>query len=576
MFDKKPQSVAQGAVPATAISTLNTGERKAFHYIGNIFDPDKHPIDDLHKYVVPQENELVFDVEQGMIYRAAHVDWQATLKTTLVPWRLTNIDEGNTVEQDWIFGLRGGPMLGEAILSIDFSVRPNVARVDSTIMRPGAAYAKLFLGNDVSENGKVISAQYDKSLNLLNSKVPTKLAEIVDRTNESIMTTGPFSVTENAEGLPDGKRATLVFYDVGGEYIPPAQPVMVQHTAYMRDHQVGIKYVTEIELLSPWFTNTSDKTRLIVPINVQLLAVELRAVVHYSDGSFQEWPVNGTKFNLYGLQEHRPTWPGQTSEPVLIYRFSADEQPAVAEPGNPDFKKRVYTLQAGDPIGAYTPKIYTYPQWDAAIGGYTLKHWLFDLDRKTRTDVTAFVRFNDQSPAFRPNSYGITQTLIFNLNLRDVAPTYESVIFIQHTDITLFRDVNGPGKRWDVNFSIDMPSFGGKTVVVKNNAAATTFNVSQGITDSRDIGTWLTQMYRAIKPSYDPRNEDKAPDPTHFDLMDDTGRKWRFAITDFNKDNPINIELQKGKTWFLSWVNKASSGAELQLGLTGVVVELSA
>ncbi|MNW12041.1 hypothetical protein D3C71_2096250 [compost metagenome] len=56
--------------------------------------------------------------------------------------------------------------------------------------------------------------------------------------------------------------------------------------------------------------------------------------------------------------------------------------------------------------------------------------------------------------------------------------------------------------------------------------------------------------------------------------MDDTGRKWRFAVGDYNKENPINIQLQKGKTWFISWINKAASGAELQLGLTGLVVEL--
>lgn len=572
MFDKVPNSVAAGAVPATAITPHNTGERKNFHYIDNIFDPDKHPIDDLNKYVVPQENELVFDVDQGLIYRASHVDWQATLKTTLVPWRLTNVDEGNTTEQDWIFGLRGGPLLGEALLSVDFSVRPNAARVDATIMRPGAAYAKLWLGNDTSDNGKIISAQYDQSLNMLNNKVPVKLAEIVDRTNVSIMTTGAFSVTENAEGLPDGTRCFLVFYDVGGEFIPPAQPVMVQHCAYMRDHQIGTKYVTEVKLISPWFTSNSDPDRLLIPINIQLLTVELRAAVFYSDGSSQIYPVNGTKFNLWGLDTHRPTWPGQATEVTLVYKLSDDEQHYIADPGSPNHKNHTYWLQASDAIGAYSPKIYSYPAWDAASLGYVLKHWLFDLDRKTRIDVTDLVTLNDQSPPFRPKSYGVSQSMIFNLNLRDVSNIYESVVFIQHTDITLYKDVNGPGKRWDVSFSNDMPSVGGKTLVAKNNGANTTFNVSQG---QRDLVDWIAELYTAIKPSFDPRNEDKAPVPTHFDLMHVDGRKWRFSVNDYNKENPINIALQKGSTWFLSWIYKDASGAELQLGMTGVQVELA-
>jgi hypothetical protein len=573
MFDSKPNSTATGAVAAVAASVLNTGERKNFHYIHNIYDPDKHPVDDLNKYVVPQEGELVFDPPNGVIYIVDKVDWQATLKSTLLPWRITNIDEGNTSEQDWIFGLRGGPLLGEALLSVDYSVRPNVARCDSTIMRPGAAYAYVFLGNDASENGKIISAQYDKSLNLLNNKVPCKLAEIVDRTNLSIMTTGTFSVTENEQSLIDGTRCWLVFYDEGGNFIPPAQPLMVQHCAYMRDHEIGIKYVTGIELLSPWFTNTTDPNRMIVPINVELLSVELRAIVHYSDGSQSEpMPVNGTKFNLYGLGAYRPTWPGQVSELSLTYKLDADEQHQIAKPGSPDHESRLYYLQAGDPIGAYTPKIYTYPQWDAETGGYILKHYLFDLDRKTRIDVTEFVTLNDKSPAYRPRSYGVAQSMIFNLNLRDVAPTYESVIFIQHTGITLYKDVNGPGKRWEVSYSQDMPYFGGKVVNVKNSGSKTTFNLASG-NGQRDQVDWLKDLYRAISPAYDPRNEDKAPDPTHFDFMNEAGQKWRFPLANWNTDNLIGIELQKGKTWFISWVNRDSSGAELQLGLTGVVVE---
>ena len=573
MFDQTPNSTAAGAVAGTAISSLNTGQRKTVHYIENIFDPDKHPIDDLNKYVVPQENELVFDVDQGMIYRVAHVDWQATLKTTLVPWRMASTDEGATTEQDWIFGLRGGPLMGEALLSVDYSVRPNVARVDSTIMRPGAAYAKLFLGNDASENGKIISAQYDLSLNLLSNKVPTKLAEIVDRTNASIMTTGAFSVTENEEGLPNGARAMLVFYDQGGNFIPPVQPVMTQHCAYMRDHQVGTKYVTEIKLISPWFTNNSDPDRLMVPINIQLLTVELRAAVYYSDGSSAIWPVNGTKFSIYGLQEHRPSYPGQATDITLVYKLDAGEQHYIAKPGSPKHESRSYALQAGNVVGAYSPKIYSYPQWDTATNGYVLKHWLFDLGRKTRTDVTAFVKLNDQSPPFRPTTYGVSQPMIFNLNLRDVSAVYESVVFIQHTAITLLKDVNGPGKRWDVSFSNDMPVMGGKTLVVKNNGVNTTFNISQGFQTQAE---WFTDLYWSVKPSYDSRNEEKAPTPTHFDLMDDTGRKWRFSVSDYNKQNPINIQLQPGKTWFISWIHKSAAGGELQLGLTGLVVELFA
>lgn len=571
MFDQTPNSSASGAVAGTNISVLNSGERKNFHYIENIYDPDKHPPEDLTKYVVPQENELVFDVTQGMIYRAAHVDWQATLKTTLVPWAINNLNEGNTTEQDWIFGLRGGPMLGEALLAIDYSVRPNVARVDSTIMRPDAAYAKLFLGNDASETGKIISAQYDKSVNMITNKVPTKLAEIVDRSNKSIMTTGAFSVTENAEALPDGTRCTLVFYDEGGNFIPPAQPVMVQHCSYMRDHQIGIKYVTEVELLSPWFTDTTNRELLIVPINVLLAAVEFRAVVHYSDGSKSDpLPVNSGQFALYGLEEYRPTWPGQEAELTLVYKLAANEQHYVAQPGSPLHRNRIYTIQASAVKGAYTPKIYTYPVWDPTIGGYKLMHFLYDLDRKAVVDVTAKVKFNDKSEPWRPSAYGVTQSLIFNLNLRDVSTLYESVIFIQHTAIILYKDLNGPGKRWDVAFSYNDPYYGAKFVKAVNAGVNTKFNLTNGYTNQ---AAWLDGLYRAVKPSFNRFDEEKAPDPTHFYLVHQDGRSWRYSVADWNKDNGISVALQNGSGWFIRWVKTGVGGAELQLATTGVVAD---
>lgn len=571
MFDSKPSTSASRAIAGTNISALNDGMRRAFHYIEDIFDPDKHPPEDIVKYVVPRENELVFDVPNGVILRVAKVDTQATQKSTLVPWALINGNSDATSEQDWIYGLKGGPMAGEALLSIDYSVRPNIARIDSTIMRPGAAYAKVFLGNAAIES-LIISAQYDKSSNMITNKVPCKLAEIVDRTNVSIMTTGAFSVTKNEQALPDGTRCWLVFYAEGGEWIPPAQPLFVQHCSYMRDHQIGTKYVTEIELISPWFTNTMDPGRLLVPINVKIPAVELRAVVHYSDGSVSpQQPVNGERFSLHGLAEYRPTWPGQEGEINLIYKLQPNEQHYIAAPGSPDHKGRIYAIEAGAVKGAYSPKIYTYPVWDASISGYSLQHWLYDLDRKTAINVTGKVTFNDKSEPWRPSAYGISQSLIFNLNLRDVSSLYESITFKQHTTVILYKDLTGVGKRWDVSFSENKPLFGGKFVVVTNAGANTTFKLLNGLTTQ---AAWLEALYRGVEPSYNRLDEEKAPAPTHFYMVHPIdGRKWLYSVADWDKANAINIEMQKGQTWFMQWVRREAGGVELQLAQTGVVVD---
>lgn len=567
MFDNSPSTTVSRAVPGVSLAAANNPERKSFHYIENIFDPDKHPASDLEKYVVPNEGELVFDVPNGRIYFVNHVDIQAGYKTHLTVWNL-QAETTSTTEQDWIFGQRGGPLAGEALLAVDYSVRPNIARIDSTIMRPGAAYALVFLGNDTGPTGTVISAVYDKSANKLTEEIPCELAEIVDRTNVNIMTTGQFSVTLNAEALTDGKRCTAVFYDQGGNFIPPVQPLMVQQTAYMKDHRIGMRTITGIELVSPWFTNTSDPERLMIPINTPIVGIEWRARVHYSDGDVEEASVNGTKFSLLGLNRYRPMYPGQEAELVLTYQMSEDEMPYLASPGAPRHISRRYTIQATAVQGSYTPKIYTYPEWDTTTSRWMLKHYLYDLDRKVRIDVTDKVSFNDQSPPFKPTSYGVEQALIFNLNLRDVSTSYESVIFRQFTNITLYKDVNGPGKRWDVQYNFQKLPYTGIEAVVKNNGTKTTFNLTNG---AKTQAEWLTALYWAIDPSYNDKTEEKAPTPTAFDIMDAKGQRFRYQLADWNKDNTIAIELAKGHTYFICWVNVDQTGNELQLAMTGFV-----
>jgi hypothetical protein len=229
----------------------------------------------------------------------------------------------------------------------------------------------------------------------------------------------------------------------------------------------------------------------------------------------------------------------------------------------------MYTIEGSAVKGAYSPRLYTYPQWDPSLIGYRLQHFLYDLDRKTFTDVSALVTFNDKSAVYRPSSYGMLQSLIFNLNLRDVSPTYESMTFIQYTDIVLLKDLNGIGTRWVVTPVKDKPQYSNLFATTINNGAQTTFTVQNGFTTQSD---WLNGLYWAVQPSYNSFNEEKAPAPTHFDLMHEDGRKWRFPIVSWNLANAVSISLPLGKTMYLDWVNRASDGTELQLGTTGIVI----
>lgn len=562
MFDKKPSTSRSSAVPATAVKSSSSGQRKNFHYIETLFNPDIHDQDDIESYVVPNEGELVFDVPNGIIYFVSHVDIEATWKTTLTIWNLVNATIDNTYDQDDIFGVRGGPLAGEAILAVDYSIRPNRARVDSTIMRPEAAYAKLYRGNDLTENGVVISAQYDGSGVMLDNKVPTLLAAFDELDNRTIYTTGAFSVTATEEDLKDGSRATLVFFDEGGNFIPPVQPVMTQHTSYMRDHQVNVKYVTGVELVSPWFTDSSDPDTILVPINTDLFSIEFRGRVNYSDGTSEVLPVNGDRFTLEGLEEHRPTTPGHTSELVLSYLYQNGEQAYMASPGDPYHESKLYNIKATEVKGAYSPKIYTVPQWNLEDNGYELKHYLYDLDRDVRYDVTDKVTFNETSIVWKPRGYGIEQNLVLNINMRDVSPTYESFVHTQHTTIVLLGDLNLPTTQWTVSYVYNEEAYS----AYKLKSTETSFNLSEF--ESKEA--LLERLYYSVKPGYFTATEERAPEPTHFYLETLDGVATLYNLDNWENVYDIATVINPGYTHNIYWVTSLQGGEMLQLATTGV------
>ncbi len=571
LFDDKPiMPVIAEVVPGTDPQLPNNGERKRRHYIEEIWDPDIYDRKDAYKYVVPREGELVDDVKMHMTYEVTHVDFQGKrYKSTLVPWLIYD-DNNDQGDGNLIFGLPGGFNQGERVMAVDYSVRPNRAVIDGRIVCPNAAYGLVYEGNVVGDLGKVISAMYNSSTVMETNHVPVTLAVVKDYTNRVIMTTDPFSVVLNAEELPDGSRATLVFFDVNGNYIPPVYRLGVQHSAYLKHHQVGKKYVKGIELICPWFTNSNETDLIYLPFNVALQSVEFRALVHFSDGSSTEHVVDGRKMSLYGLAEHKPTTPGQESSIVLSYSFDDSEEVYLATPGAPKHMSKSYRIQTIPVNGSYSPRIYTYPVWDKTA--YKLRHYLYDLNRNFAIDVTAFVKLNDKSDVFSPTKYGIEQNMIFNLTLRDANPTFSTWIHVQHTTITLFKDINGPGRRWDVRHSYTKPAYTAIPVKVVNSGVNTTVNLTAGFATQKE---WLAGLYSAIEPLYDLTTEEFPPTPTHFEICDLTNQRFRFPIGNWNKANKIAVELPIGNTLFIRWFNVLQNGTELQLGITGVVADNS-
>ena len=572
MFDTKPiPPGGSGQVPSNDPQIRNEGDLKRVWYLDQIFNPDIHPLSDLPLYIVPLEGELVHDVPNHRILEVSHVDRYATWKTTFVNYFL--LPEKDESDYDLFPSHEYGFLQGELALAIDYSVRPPVARVDSNAVAPNAAYGMIYLGAIIGEKGKIISAVY-AGQDFIDNKIPVSPVVYDNLENKVIVGADSFSVQLNEAALPNGTRCTLVYYDTAGRPIPPTYPLVVQHCAYLRDHQLDRRYVKSIELLAPWFTNSTKPNTMFVPVNLPLVAVEFRAVVHYNDGSSEEMPVNSFNgnngFSLIGVDQYKPTTPGQISDAlVLTYAFKENEQALIAQPGAPNFMSASYEIVATPSQGAYSPRIYTYPYWDPAVG-YRLKHYLTDLDRKYCRDVTDQVTLNEASPVFEGMKFGEEQPLIFNLNMRDVSASYEPWSFIQYTTITLYNAATAVGRKWDVRHSYSRPPFNNMTVEFYPQVGGG--NVAR-FADVQGVAGFLDKGYWAFEPIYDPRTEVKAPTPTHFDLIKVDGTTRTAIPIDSFYTLPItDLPLATGDTLYIRWVRRDQTGAELQLGVSASVV----
>ncbi len=567
MFDQNITSVSAAAsLPATQPQRQNASDRKSMLYIEDMYDPDKVSDADASKYIVPFEGQLIYDVPNKVIYWAAHVASEsARYKTTLEVWQRVGAENDDSTISD-ILGLPGG-FQGDAVLGVDYSVRPPRAVIDGRVWAPNAAYALLYQGDIVGKSGKVISAQYTTGGDVLTQDIPVELAGLDTIQNKTIMVTSPFSVTLNAEELPDGSRATVMFYDSEGNPIRNSQSLSVQHTALLRDNRMGMRYITSVELIAPWFTDATDPKRLNIPVNVAMTSIEFRALIHYSDGDPRVATIDGRKITLIGLNQYKPTSVGSRASLTLVYNLDDDEQMQLSDPGNPNQYRTGYDIVATPVEGAYSPKLYTYPVWEG--NGFGLRHYLYDLERSTAIDVTNHVTINESSAVFKPSSYGIEQNMVFNLLLSDVSPQYANWTHVQHTTLVLYGKPGTTGKLWDVRYSYGTAPYAGF------NIKGVTANGKQTLTFSGTLANqeaWLTRLYKLVQPMVNPYSESIAPVPNMVDVVDLNGNKWTMAVKDWNKDLVIDKPVAEGQTLILRWIKQSEDGSQKQLAATGVVV----
>lgn len=453
-------------------------------------------------------------------------------------------------------------------LYIDKSVTPYAMAVDNRLSLKGTVsrFAKILKQVSGPTDLKVISAFYDNSGNLLSQSIPLELVGTTSNVNRSEYAV---PVCYTMEDLPDGEVVTLMAYTEEGHPSSITQ-LTVENTSYIRHRNQAERYVTGISLLSPFMSET-DPTLILLPLNVPLQGLYLRAKVHYSDGSSFEYPVDGTRFALLGMESYLATMVNQKLPVVLRYTPTSDEIVYGGTRGDKVFVTQKYNIRTIEAKGAYNVKLSCYPEWVGAINGYNLRWFLYSSERNARYDVTRHVKYTVNTPAFQSKLYGVNQMLNVSINLKDVNPLYENFRHSQTVQIVLWRDGTERSTNWTVVYENGQePAYG-----VDSHARLEFINFNYWklnvSSDFTSVEQWLNKLYRPMKPIFDPLREIEAPLPTHFRIRIGSSEVLEKSISQWKETFSVLNGLTINGNVYIEWIRKTPE-TNLELGTSGLIL----
>lgn len=520
---------------------------------------------------VPNEEDEAWDWVTGL-WRVVTVN-RSTGLSQLVQYIPPNTGE-SVSEEDILLGVGPGYQSESYRVYLDTSVIPHVLAIDSRLRVYGSTVSavKVFWGTDISDESKVISAMYDQGGTLLGENIPLELVQMPNNPQSGVPSAINYAVKTPMVGytsqkLPDNEPVTVVMYDDVGNVTSIAK-LLIMNTAFIRTTDASKKFITSIHLDSP-FLSEGDDSLLKFAINMPVDALNARGVVTYSDGSKKIMPVDGTKFNLYGLQNFIATIVGQKIELVLSYKLSADEYVYGASASLQKHLSIPYWATTTRLDGAYSVKLFCFPQWVDDITGFKLRWFLFNLNRSEFHEVTSLVTFGVNSLPFDPISYGPIQRVTVGINMNDLDSSYSNWRHSQTIGIALLAPGNEISNGWNIEYSPGQAELYGKGL----RAISTFVNVNNWKLKI-DCGlelqsTWLQKVFYNAEPLVNTQSENRAPEPNHFVLM--IGNKeYTYPIDRWNTELLVTSVPANGEPLFIRFIRRLPEN-DLQLGIGGMI-----
>ena len=518
---------------------------------------------------VPNIDDLGLNWKELSFYRCVFVDYTTGYST----WQRVSIGNNTGIDTalDVITGVATGYTYESFRIWVNTKQLPYTLHFDARLHLYGtkAAYVKVFLNNDITANGTVISAIYNASGVKTSENIPLeKVSFSSDITNLAVKTPiDAYCSTTVAEG----DIVTAVVYATDGSIISACRLVVALGDA-VRSLEASAKYVTNIELKSPYLSRTKANT-LEYPLNMLIQTDSLIGRVRYSDGSYKDYPVDGTKFDLLGRDGFIASQVGQEFPLKLKYSLSSGEYAYGVSQPVPERSKLVdYIVEVINSDDEYSVKIFVVPEW-LPSGKYGLTYYLYDLERDSIHNVTNFIELGSESPNFVGDNYNTVQELVVAFNMFNLGTSYYYYRQVQSFRIQLFRPATDKAATtfYTLGYTSDLTYGSG----IKARATGTTNNYSLDISfGHQDINTWLEYAYRSLSPLRHTNTEPSAPKPTHVRLRIGSGWSREVPIDQILSGiSNVAATIQNGTTLRLEFFKRSGdTDYELAIGSMNVIL----
>lgn len=468
---------------------------------------------------VPNVDDLGLSWKDLSFYRCVSVDYT----TGYSNWQRVNLNNNTGVDEtvDVITGVGSGYTFESFRVWINTKKLPYSMHFDARLYLYGtkASYIKVFEGNDISGNGRVISAMYNASGVMTSENIPLELVKYNGDVNNMAVKTPVNAYCSTT--VNDGEILTAVVYGHDGSILSACRLIAANSDA-VRSLEVSAKYVTNIELLSPYLSSNKADT-LEYPLNMLVQSDSLRGRVRYSDGTYKEYPVDGVKFSLMGINGYIASEVGQEFPLILKYTLSAGEYAyGVSEPVPERSMTRQYKLETIKSDDEYSVKLFVVPEWlNSAKWG--LRYYLYNLERDAVHDVTDLVELGSESKAFNGGNYDSVQEMTIAFNMLNLGTSYNYYRQVQTFRVQLHRPATDTTATtyYTVAYASDLKYGSG----IKARASGSSNNYGLDLTNGyQDINAWLEHLYYSLSPLRYTQTEATAPRPTHVRLR--IGSNW--------------------------------------------------